>query len=351
MKVTAGRLVALAAPLLLALPALAAAPTYADATSTAAAVAHPRQAQRAQVQESKRIVVRWQGFQKRPVYQKAATVPGIGQVELVCRPNNTMIRIRATDRSAETQMWMAKFETKDGTDRVAVKNVRVYRYATAADDGTGGTGPQAHEGLNQKSPIEDFAKGSAYGVISQRPGRHQPGGGTLTAPVTSFKLTWYWERFAYPGSQYCKMTLALRTDTDQQLGISWHGDDDAAGHRTSTTTIPGFGQAELVCETGRTGEQSLALRPDDPDSFMDYEYIQGEGRTNDPDHITHYNALDYDPATGLLGPVDLPRNGMMRIWWSVGGVKKTWVLSSYLVTNNTARPHLNVCEVAATPLP
>jgi hypothetical protein len=340
------RLAALAVPLLLALPALGVAPTYAGSATGAEATAQQRQ-----VQTSKRIVVKWQGYQRRPTYQKAADVPGIGQVELICRPNNTMLRIRANDRSAETQLWMAKLETKNGTDRVAVKNVRVYTYATAADDGTGGTGPQAHEGLNQKTPIEDYAKGSAYGVISQRPGRNQAGGGPTTLPVTSFKLTWYWERFAYPGSQYCKVTLALRTDTDQQLGLSWHGDDEAAGHQTSTTTIPGFGQAELRCETGRTGEQTVALRPEDPDSFMDYEYVQGEGRVDDPDHVTHYSDLDYDPETGLLGPVDLPRNGMMRIWWSVDGVKRTWVLSSYTVTNNAAKPYLNLCEVAATPLP
>ena len=44
-------------------------------------------------------------------------------------------------------------------------------------------------------------------MISQRPGRDRAGGGALTTPATSFKLTWYWERIAYPGSQYCKMTL------------------------------------------------------------------------------------------------------------------------------------------------
>ncbi len=345
MTARAARLVALAAALLLTLPVLGTAPTYAGLAASGAA-AHQRQ-----VQQAKRIVVKWQGFQKRPRYQKAADVPGIGQVELVCRPNSTMLRIRANDRRAETQMWLAKFETKDGTDRVAVKNVRVYTYATAADDGTGGTGQQSHEGLNQKSPVEDYAKGSAYGVISQRPGRNLPGGGPVTVPVTSFKLTWYWERFAYPGSQYCKMTLALRTDTDQQLGLSWHGDDEAATQQTSTTTIPGFGTAELRCETGRTGEQTVALRPEDPDSFMDYEYVQGEGRVDDPSHIAHYSDLDYDPETGLLGPVDLPRNGMMRIWWSVGGVKRAWVLSSYQVTNNAAKPYLDVCEIAAAPLP
>ena len=326
--------VALVVALLLVLAAVGVAPTYAGDHGTA---------QRA-VQQKSRIVVKWQGFQKRPKYVKVADVPGIGQVELVCRPNNTMIRIRANDRRAETQMWLAKFETKDDTDRVAVKNVRVFTYATAADDGRGGTGQHAHEGLNQKTPIEDFQKGWAYGVISQRPGRHQDGGGTMALPATAFRLTWYWERFAYPGSQFCKMTLALRTDTDRQLGLSWHGDLES-DRDTSTTLLPGVGEATLRCETGRYGEQSIALRPERPDGArMDYEVVRGEGLASD--RIERYS-LGADPVTGLLGPVDLPSNGMMRIWWTVDGVKQAWVLSSYMVTNNEPRPWLNLCEVAA----
>ncbi|GAB3201064.1 hypothetical protein GCM10027062_22170 [Nocardioides hungaricus] len=330
------RRTALVLPLLLVLAAVGVAPTYAGGGSERA---------RQDVQQSKRIVVKWQGFQKRPKYVKAADVPGIGQVELVCRPNATMIRIRANDRRAETQMWLAKFETKDGTDRVAVKNVRVYTYATAADDGTGGTGQRAHEGLNQRTPIEDFQKGWAYGVISQRPGRQSDGGGTMALPATAFRLTWYWERFAYPGSQYCKMTLALNTDTTQQFGLSWHGDAEAGRANTSTAVLPGFGEAILKCETGRYGEQSIALRPESPDAYMDYELVRGEGQVSD--RVDKYT-LPYDPVTGLLGPVDLPTNGMMRIWWSVNGVKRAWALSSYLVTNNEAKPWLNLCEVAAT---
>lgn len=331
-------LIALAVSLLLLLAAVGVAPTYAGDG--------PAERQRS-VQQSKRVVVKWQGYQKRPKYQKVADVPGIGQVELVCRPNNTMVRIRANDRRAETQMWLAKFETKDGSDRVAVKNVRVFQYATAADDGRGGTGQQSHEGLNQQTPIEDFQKGWAYGVISQRPGRHQDGGGTLALPATAFKLSWYWERFAYPGSQFCKMTLALRTNTDQQFGLSWHGDSEASSRSSNTSVLPGVGEVGLRCETGRYGEQSVSLRPESADATMDYELVRGEGLVSD--RVERYH-LDVDPVTGLLGPVDLPTNGMMRIWWTVDGVKRTWVLSSYMVTNNDERPWLNLCEVAAARL-
>ena len=334
-------LVLLTASLALVLATIGVAPTYAGGPAAPRAV-----------QQSKKITVQWQGWQKKPKYVKTADVPGVGQVDLVCRPNSTMIRMHAADRRAENQMWLAKFETKDGTDRVAVKNVRVYTYATAADDGKGGTGSQAHEGLNQKTPIEDFEKGTAYGVISKRPGRNQPGGGVLGVPATAFRLTWYWERFAYPGSQFCKMTLELNTDTDRQFGLSWHGSDEAQSSTSSTSPIAGFGEAQLSCETGDQDERpTIALKTDDPASYMDYEVVQGEGGVNNPDIFEDYDDLTWDPVTGLLGPVRMPRNGMMRIWWSVNGVKQAWAVSSYAVLNNKRRPELNLCEIAAAPLP
>lgn len=313
------------------------------------AAAYAGQSRKA-VAKDTHVVVKWRAQKRKRVFQKSANVPGIGQVDLICRPKSTMFRIRPNSRRHETQLWMAKFEQKRGRDMVAVKNVRVYTYATADDNGRGGTGRRAHEGLNQRRPIEDFQKGSAYGVISQRPGRDRPGGGAQTTPVTSFKLTWWWERFRHPGFRYCKMALKLHVDTARQFGLNWHGSDEAATQHTSTTTIPGVGQAIVTCEPGNDGEQSVAFRPsgDDPGSFLDFEYIEGEGAVDD--HVDHYSDLGYDPVTGLLGPVDLPRNGMMRLWVSVGGTKRAYVLSSYYVVNNTEKPWLNVCEVAATPL-
>ncbi|MBZ5740544.1 hypothetical protein [Nocardioides mangrovi] len=336
------RLLALVVPVVLCGTLAAVAPTYAGA------------ARKASVDERRSVTVKWdaQKHRKRTkVYQKSADVPGIGSVDLVCQPKSTMIRLAANDRDNETQMWLAKFETKDGSNRVAVKNVRIYRYATAADDGTGGTGRRAHEGLNQKSPIEDYANGSAVGVISQRPGRDRNGGGTMSTPATAFKLSWYWERFAYPGYQFCKMKLTLLTNTDQQFGLSWHGNDEAATASTSTSDIAGFGQVDLTCEPGKNADQTVAFRPDVADSSLEYDLIQGEGSTDDPDVYDHVEGPDYDPVTGLVGPIDLPRNGMMRLEWTVGGVTKTWMLSSYMVVNNDAKPWLNVCEVAAAPLP
>jgi hypothetical protein len=340
------RLLAVGTGLLLVaglLAGLGSAPSYGERASSARKVAT--------VKSDKRIVVKWKGERKRRVYQKSANVPGIGTVDLVCRPNSTQVRIRPNSRSPETQMWMAKFESKNGRNVVAVKNVRVYTYATAADDGRGGTGSKANEGLNQKGSIEDFAKGSAYGVISQRPGRASAGRGAPTTPITSFNLNWWWERFDYPGHQYCRVALTLHTDTAKQFGLNWHGSDEGAVRSTSTTTIPGLGQAILTCEPGQRNEQTVAFKPtgNAAKAYLDYWYIQGEGDVDD--HVEKWDDLGVDPDTGLLGPVDLPRNGMMRLWVSVNGVKRGYVLSSYFIVNNAPNPELNLCEIAAAPLP
>lgn len=292
------------------------------------------------------VRVKWSGDQAHPGYTRAADVPGIGNVQLVCRPNNTIVRLYADDRGAETQMWMSKYEVKNDRNVVAVKNARVYRYATASDDGTGGTGPASHEGLNQRTPVENYASGYARGLISQRPGRNQPAGSAALTPATSFTLEWYWNGFDHPAAyQFCKITMVLTTVLDERVGIDWHGDADAAGHSVRTATLAGLGDLGLTCETGRDGARTVSLSPTsgDPDASVWVEYVTGEGAVED--HVESFE-LDRDPITGAIGPLELPRNGMMRLYYTVDGATSGFILSSYLLTNNTRRPELNVCEVA-----
>ncbi|MGZ6746142.1 MAG: hypothetical protein ACXVD0_09590, partial [Nocardioides sp.] len=101
----------------------------------------------------------------------------------------------------------------------------------------------------------------------------------------------------------------------------------------------------LRCETTRQGEQTVTLTPatPDPDASVYVEEITGEGAVED--HVDAYT-LDVDPLTGVVGPVDLPRNGMLRLYYTVDGVQWPYIVSSYQVTNNQTHPELNLCEVA-----
>jgi hypothetical protein len=294
------------------------------------------------------ITVSWKGTQKVKDYNASAVVPGIGTVTLVCKPTSTMVRLYASDRNAETQMWMSKYETKNDHDVVAVKTARIYRYADAADDGTGGTGYYSHEGLNQRTPVENYSSGYMDGIISQRPGRNQPASGAAMKPVTSFQLNWYWNGFDHPEDyRSCKIDAVFTTRLDNRLGVNWHGEADAEGNVFQVTTLPAIGDMLIRCETnndGAGGVQSIALVPTSKNSSVYVEYVTGEGRVED--HVDGFSN-SYDPETKKLGPFLLPRNGMMRLFFTVDDKKRAFIVSSYYITNNGRNPGLNVCEVSA----
>ncbi|WP_121253438.1 hypothetical protein [Nocardioides ferulae] len=318
--------------------------------TTAAPAAAPTVTVRARTGDVQvqRVRVKWHGYKRKRVYQRSAVVPGIGNLSLICRPKATMVKLYAFDRTAETQMWLAKYETKNGVDVVATKNARIYTYDHADDNGRGGTGPTAHEGLNQFTPIEDFSTGYIDGVISQRPGRNRSGTRPDPPPVTAFKINWWWERFAYPvKDRFCKISAVLTTRLDASRGVNWHGDDDAPGHESQVTTVPGVGDLEVRCESDRggaaDGDRWITLTPPTSDASVDVSWISQEGPVDDHVESTW---LGYDPATGQVGPLPLPRNGMMTLGYTVGGVRRDLIVSSYFITNNRKGPHRNLCEVA-----
>ncbi|MCM0620791.1 hypothetical protein [Nocardioides bruguierae] len=336
-----------------------------DATSAASATdgASARTAARRDLRTST-LLVRWRG--NRGERQDSVTVPGIGVLTAVCRPNNTILRLRPYHRSPETQMWLAKHQDKRGKDTVAVKTVRIYRYATADDDGTGGTGKQSHEGLNRATPVEGRSSGFAHGVISQRRGRQAAVGRSNTLPVSSLYLEWYWEGFRRKDvkRQYCRVKATVTTRTDEALGLSWHGEDDGAPRR-QVVDLGAAGSVRFTCRESVDGSDpvqevtfypseetaaaiSEALADEDPDTDGPWvgtyvERIEAEGDVRD--HVVVEEA-EYDPVAGLVPPVQLPENGMLRIWYYADGAVRTLIVSSYWIVNDTD-PALNLCEVAA----
>lgn len=344
-RTTAGALATTLALVAALLGSTVAGPT----AGTVAAAAEARRATDDVVTKS--LTLSWQGTTPRERLDLTAStrVPGIGQLKLVCKPNNTMVKIVPDDRNRETTMWLAKYEKKGGRDVVAVKNVRVYRFDTALDDGTGGTGRAAHEGLNQETPIETFSSGYAEGVISTRPGRHLSGATLPAVPATAIKLSWWWENFREPLEyRTCRMDATLSTDLTQSALLTWHGDQDArpagADHTVVTADLAPLGTLELRCEPGPRGARWVSLLTDDPAATLFARTISGEGEVRD-----HVEEDSLDAGGGRVGPLDLPENGMLELSWTAHGRTTNLFLSSYWIANDETSPALNLCEVAAAP--
>lgn len=331
------------------------------------------------------LAVAWAGKDYKGAATATAVVPGIGNLRVVCKRDSTMVQLQATNRNAENQMWLAKYETKNDEPVVAVKTVRIYKYATRGDTTGSGTGPAGHEGLNQIGRIENQASGYLHGVISQRPARNANAANAAVPPATSFKLNWYWNGFRKAAKDSsCSISARFVTNvTDTSaaasaavkaskskvvkvgkknrrvgrvaavtgrastdLSLNWHGNADGENESTRTATIPSIGDVELTCEPGREGRATLTLAPAHPNSSMYVERVTGEGEIDD--HVDG-ETLTYDPVLGVIGPVDLPSNGMLRVYFSVNGKTNSIIVSSYRKTNDLARPELNVCEVATAP--
>ncbi|MBC7631265.1 hypothetical protein, partial [Aeromicrobium sp.] len=299
---------------------------------------------RTATQQVQHVTVKWQGGDGRPK-SKYATIPGIGNLQLICKPDTTMIKLYTPERGYETQMWMQKYETKNGRYVVSSKEARIYRWAHAADNGNGGTGNYANEGLNQgrgKNGVENFSQGYLNGVISQQSSRSADGPQlTSPRPVTTFELTWYWNGFDYaPNARSCTIDAVFTTRLDERMVLTWHGSAAAAGHDTLSSPLRGIGTLDLYCElpAGNT-DRAFVVTPSDlgsgPDSTsaptLYVETVTGEGLV--ADHVEKHD-YDLDGATGAFPAIPLPQNGSVRMKIKNGNGNATWVLlSSYTVLN------------------
>lgn len=344
------------------------------------------------------LVLDWRGARYDGESRVVGTLPGIGTLTARCRRDGTSLRLAPYDRTRETQMWLAKHEVKGGQQVVAVKTARVYRWATRADDGRGGTGPTAAEGLNQRWPIEDDSTGGyAHGLVSQRPGRRSDAAGVPTPAPTSVAATWTWRSLrSDPDASSCRVVVRLRTDMtgreaagrrvvdsarsrwvrlgddvirvgrtarlldrpSSRLTLDWHGVANATdGGSAASAPLGDLGRLWLRCDppdpadTGDpTADVTLEVPPSARSASVYVEQISGEGAVGD--HVETYET-GLDPDTGAVGPIALPPNGMLRLYPAVdlgeGSVVAPLVVSSYRVTNDREHPGRNLCEVAVGP--
>lgn len=294
------------------------------------------------------------------------SIPGIGYGEIVCRADDTHIRIYPDDRTRETSMWSIVGQEKNGAESWAVKNARIFTFATPTTPLiASGTGPNAQEGFNVENGVEDTATGQMQGLISQRSAFNQPG--FPTAPSTAFVLEWKWKGLDGPvNKQRCKVDATFITKmpagtmiktkkakrvtrspgaATSETSVDWHGEADAALGKTEgvPAKLVSLGELGATCPTGRDSAAALTIKADDPAAplLVLVQQYQGEGP-----YANTYQQFFTDPATGLLR-VPLPTNGFLRL--AVIGENQTGAVvtvSSWRQTNDE-KPAENFCEIVA----
>ena len=341
--------VALGAVLALA-TALVGVPAHAAPSTPTASAATAATVGRAADTQVQHVRVSWKGTQRSPDYVQTATIPGIGSLDLVCKPHDTRIRLTTDRRDRETQMWLQKYEVKKGKRVVAVKTARIYRWAHADDDGRGGTGLSAQEGLNQSPAVENRSQGGfMYGVVSQQSSRAEAGGQvTSPLPVTTFELDWNWNGFDHPQKyRSCSIDATFTTTLPayQRTVLTWRG-WQAEPRTTRTTSVPGVGRLTVSCPTAPSADDpaQVWVEPTTSDSRLYVEDVRGEGLLTTQRTTS---SLGYDAATGRLGPYPLPTNGSLRMLATNGAVERWILLSAYRVTGDRHGPDRDLCEVAA----
>lgn len=337
--------------------------TFAAALTAPAAQAVPTPATTSLRQ---RATVDWQKGRYAGNDRVAFSVPGIGQGEIVCRPNAAYIRVRPSDRTRETSLWSAIARVKGEEVSYSVKNARIYQFGTPTAPSTAtGTGPSAQEGLNSENVVENASSGVAVGLLSQRTALNAPG--QATASVTSVRLEWAWTGFrdADPKKAKCRVVARFVTKMPEgtkikrrtagglvrrpgpatnELFVDWHGDQDAPGKTTAgPVQIPYLGALSATCPTGRDSQAQVILKADDPAEALTVLVTRFEGEG--PEAYEYFHVIT-DPVTGEVR-IDLPTNGFLVLEVTGASGHRAHVpISSWRQTNDEKLAE-NFCEIAA----
>lgn len=275
-----------------------------------------------------KVVVDWSRNRAAGRDTAGFVAPGIGYGEIVCGFKQQHVRFYPTDLNREQSMmlwtyknWQQNFE----------KSIRESIH-------TQFSGPSFQEGMNKFSPPEKHMTGEYEGVIADRGVLEAPFGASL-APPTTIDLTWVWD-FSDPRNSRCHVEATLRTETAASTAplarsaqVVWRGTDNAAGHDTASTEIPGVGTMTVVCEAARGATR------DDGTRTVTIAPASGGGSVVDRE------GGDDKETPVESGPLvaQLPNNGMLKLKLAAGG----YALVSSRWKVNDPLPGENSCRVAA----
>jgi hypothetical protein len=212
---------------------------------------------------------RWQGSDS-----AGFSAPGIGEGQLVCRPDTQWLRFFPADRSRDVAMMLWTFRDWEGAAEFAIREPQMTRF----------TGPDFNEGLNKFAPTEKRSHGSFVGVV----GDGLPPAATFGRgrSPTEIRLTWSWD-LSDPATARCSVAATLTSEGPGSAGsvvrglsLAWNGAAGVPPDTTASTVVPGLGTVRLRCDARPEGVRELVVEPDTALPGLMLTTYQGSDRSD-----------------------------------------------------------------------
>jgi hypothetical protein len=264
---------------------------------------------------------RWQGSDSAGFY-----APGIGDGQIVCRPDTQWVRFFPADRSRDVAMTLWTFRDWDGGSEVALREPEMTQF----------TGPDFNEGLNKFTPSEKRSHGSFVGIV----GDGLPPAGTFGSwrVPTEIRLTWSWD-FTDPADARCSVTATLTSQgpgsagaVARGLSLAWREETAVPADTTVATPVPGLGTVRLRCDARPEGVRQLVVEPDAALPGLALTTYENSDRSD--------RMLGNSPYT-----LPLPNSGLVEAATPSGAALRLLVSSRWKV--NDPDPAQNFCRVSA----
>ena len=264
---------------------------------------------------------RWQGNDSAGFF-----APGIGDGQILCRPDAQWIRFFPADRSRDVAMTLWTFRDWEGGSEVAIREPEMTQF----------TGPDFTEGINKFTPSEKRSRGSFVGIVGD--GLPPAGAFGSGRSPTEIRLTWSWD-FTDPADARCDVAATLTSQgpgtagaVARGLALAWRGADAVPADTSTATPVPGLGTLRLRCDARPEGLRQLVVEPDAALPGLTLTTYEGSNRSD--------RALGHTPYV-----LALPNSGLVEASTPSGGPLRLLVSSRWKV--NDPDPAQNFCRLSA----
>jgi hypothetical protein len=271
------------------------------------------------------VSVGWSGGHWQGSDSASFSAPGIGDGQLVCRPDTQWLRFTPADRSRDVSMMLWTFRDWEGASEYAIREPQMTQF----------TGPEFNEGFNKFTPPEKRSHGSFVGLVGD--GLPAPGAFGGGRSPTEIRLTWSWD-FTDLGAARCNVSATFTSQAAGSAGavarglsIGWNGAGGVPADPAAAMSLPGIGTVRLRCDASPAGVRELAVEADAALTALRVATYEGSDRSD--------RTLTAAPYVAAL-----PNNGMVEA--TASGATPARLIASSRWKVNDPDPAQNSCRVS-----